>query len=433
MSTSTHPVAPEEIMALLEGELPGDRMESTAAHMEACAECRELAGTLHGASRLLSNWTIPPQPESFEFDGIVAEAASRVSSTGRSANEFRLVPHFRRHWILAAASSATATAALLMFGFTGTMRMAKAPQAHSHAVDLARTTDQISGIVEQPGRAGPEDRFSRAVGPSGSPTTLGRLEAEGRSLTKAIGANRPSQAVDQPKLGPMIARTVSLWLIATDFSSSRASLDAILARHHGYAASLTASTEQNSALSLTASLRIPAGELNAAVLELKSLGRVQNESQNGEEVTQQHADLVARLKNSRETEARLQDILRNRTGKISDILMVEQEIARVRGEIEQMEAEQKSLEHRVDFATVELKLSEEYKAHLGSPSPSVATRFHNALVAGYRDAAETIIGILLLLAEDGPTLLIWLLILVPIPWLLWRRWRRGVGMASAAL
>jgi hypothetical protein len=303
------------------------------------------------------------------------------------------------------------------------MRLAKAPATHSHAVDFARANDQI---LEQPGIASPEDHFSRAVGPSGSPGTLGRLAAEGRSVTEVFAGN-------PLRLEPMIARTLSLSLIATDFSASRASLDVILARHHGYTASLTTSTEQGAARSLQASLRVPAAELNAAVLELKSLGRVQNEAQNGEEVTQQHADLVARLKNSRETETRLQDVLRNRTGKISDILAVEQEIARVRGEIEQMEAEQKSLEHRVDFATVDLKLSEEYKAHLDSPSPSVATRFHNAFVAGYRSAAETIIGILLFFAEHGPTLLIWLLIFVPIPWLLWRRWRRSVAIASATL
>ncbi len=229
----------------------------------------------------------------------------------------------------------------------------------------------------------------------------------------------------------MIARTISLSIIAKDFSASRTSLDAILTRHRGYAASLAVSSEQNAARSLQASLRIPAGELNAAVIELKSLGPVQNETQNGEEVTQQHADLIARLKNSRETEARLQDILRNRTGKISDVLAVEQEIARVRGEIEQMEAEQKSLEHRVDFATIDLKLSEEYKAQLGSPSPSVSTRFHNAFVAGYRDALETAVGALLFVVEYGPSLFLWLAVLFPIPFLLWRRWRRSVAMASA--
>lgn len=423
MSVTNHPVAPEEIMALLDGELSADRAQSTSEHMESCGGCRELAGTLRGTSRLLSNWTVRLQSESSELDGTVAEAAGRAPSTLWSANAFRLVPFFRRHWILTAASSAVATGAFLVFMLTGTMRLAKAPATHSHAVDFARAYDQI---VKQPGIASPEDHFSRAVGPPGSPATLGRLADEGRSVTEVFAGN-------PLRLEPMIARTLSLSLIATDFSASRASLDVILARHHGYTASLATSTEQGAARSLQASLRVPAAELNAAVLELKSLGRVQNESQNGEEVTQQHADLVARLKNSRETEARLQDVLRNRTGKISDILAVEQEIARVRGEIEQMEAEQKSLEHRVDFATVDLKLSEEYKAHLDSPSPSVATRFHNAFVAGYRSAAESIIGILLFFAEYGPALLIWLLIFVPIPWLLWRRWRRGVAIASATL
>ena len=178
------------------------------------------------------------------------------------------------------------------------------------------------------------------------------------------------------------------------------------------------------------SLRIPAGELNAAVAELKSLGHVENETQAGEEVTQQHADLVARLKNSRETEQRLQAILLQRTGKISDVLAVEQEIARVRGEIEQMEAEQKALEHRVDFASIELSLAEEYKAQIGSPSPSIATRFHNAMVAGCRSAIESVVGVILFFAEFGPEAMIWLAFLAPLAWFLRRRWRFAASLTS---
>jgi Domain of unknown function (DUF4349) len=229
---------------------------------------------------------------------------------------------------------------------------------------------------------------------------------------------------------PMIARTVSLSLVAKDFSSSRAALESILARHHGYAASLTASTQPNTARSLQASLRIPAPELNAAIAELKSLGRIENENQTGEEVTQQHADLFARLKNSRETEQRLQAILLQRTGKISDVLAVEQEIARVRREIEQMEAEQKGLEHRVAFASIDLSLAEEYKAQIGSPSPAASTRIHNALVRGYKDAIEDLLGIVLLFAEYGLTLLIWLAFLLPVAWFVRRRWLRANALVA---
>jgi hypothetical protein len=38
-----------------------------------------------------------------------------------------------------------------------------------------------------------------------------------------------------------------------------------------------------------------------------------------------------------------------------------------------MEAEQKALEDRVDFATIELQLTEDYKAQLNPPPASVST------------------------------------------------------------
>jgi hypothetical protein len=228
---------------------------------------------------------------------------------------------------------------------------------------------------------------------------------------------------------PMIARTVSLTIVTKDFPASRAQLDAILAHYHGYAAQLAANNAENAARSITASLRIPASELAVAIGALKNLGHVEAESQSGEEVTQQHADLVVRLKNAHETETRLQAILQQRTGKIGDVLAVEQEIARVRGEIEQMEAEQKTLEHRVDFATVELNLTEEYKAQLDGSSPSVSTRMHNALVNGFEHAAESLLGLLLLVMEAGPVLLLWGAILFLPAFFLIRRYRRAVVAA----
>jgi hypothetical protein len=262
-----------------------------------------------------------------------------------------------------------------------------------------------------------------------------KTKSEGALFTDKIEAqNGPLNGRSFDQLvpldsGPMIARTVSLSIIVKDFAASRNSLDKILARYNGYAASLTVSTPQESARSLQASLRIPAPQLAAAVVELKSLGVVEGETQNGEEVTQQHADLVARLKNSNETEQRLQAILQQRTGKVGDVLAVEQEIARVRGEIEQMEADQKNLEHRVEFAAVDLKLSEEYKAQLNPPATGVSTQLHNALVSGYRNVADTLLSIILFFAEFGPVLLLWCAILFLPARFVYRRVRQATASA----
>src|SRR5881227_3443199 len=104
------------------------------------------------------------------------------------------------------------------------------------------------------------------------------------------------------------------------------------------------------------------------------------------------------------------------------------ESARVRGEIEQMEAEQQTLEHRVSFATIDLKLAEEYKAQLTTPAPSVAMQLRNACVDGFRSAFDSLLALVLFLAESGPTLLLWLIILSFPGWLLWRRYQRSLAV-----
>jgi chromosome segregation ATPase len=193
--------------------------------------------------------------------------------------------------------------------------------------------------------------------------------------------------------------------------------------HHGYAGQLTVTTPQNAGRTLTATLQVPSDQIDAVLAELKKLGRVEQESQAAEEVTRQFVDLTARLKNSRETEQRLITVLRERTGKVKDVLEVEQEIARVRGEIEQMDAERKNLERQVRYASLQLKLSEEYKAALEQPQPSAGTRLGNAVVEGFRDAIESGISFLVFLLSVGPWLVLWALLLFWPARLVWRRVR----------
>jgi hypothetical protein len=460
MTVGTHPIAQEEVMALADRELTPERARIVSSHLAECEACAELAANLHEATSALAQWTLESIPERIEKQVLEARGEE---GTGRVGIESR-----RPRWAWAGAMAGVGLVVLLLVG-RGSMRapigsrtvrpeplpmaaspgkppIMAAPQA-AEGNNLSLTTGlaesrkayeqaeeaykyllqrqqeaQLSTSLERPA-----DRRGDSLMPLSEPNV--RMDSNG--LVHGVGDQASSSVDGQPSdsngaLAPMIARTVSLSIVVKDFPTSRATLDAILSRHHGYSAQLDVNTAENAARTLQASLRIPAPELAGAINDLKSLGRVENETQGGEEVSQQHADLVARLKNSRETERRLQAILTERTGKISDVLAVEQEIARVRLEIEQMEAEQKSLEHRVDFATVNLNLSEEYKANLTLPM-SVGTRLHNGLVEGYRNASETILGIILFFVEYALTLVIWILILLVPAVFLWRRFRRAIA------
>jgi hypothetical protein len=428
MSTTTHPFSPEEIMAFLDGELAADRTQSVSGHIEQCSACQQIAESFRSTSQKIAAWTTGV-PERFDEAAIragVEKTLPNVRGVIAGLNEmlFR-----KRGWVPALALVVGLFAFLVVLSNRSPMlKRSAAPSA----VMLKRVEPfeekQYGGVT------------TATVGGGGSGDAGDRVLHERPPVGLATSRTLPdsakqlrAQADETRQAEPMIARTVSLSIVVKDFDASRTALDAILVRHNGYAAGLNVETPQGAARALQGSLRIPAPQLVAAVTELKALGRVEVETQNGEEVTQQHADLVARLKNSRETEQRLQDVLRTRTGKVKDVLEVEEEIARVRGEIEQMEAEQQNLEHRVSFATIDLKLAEEYKAQLTLPAPSAGMQLRNAIVNGFCNASESLLGIILFFAEAGPTLLLWLAILFIPARLLWRRYQRAYATSGSSL
>ncbi len=202
---------------------------------------------------------------------------------------------------------------------------------------------------------------------------------------------------------PMIAKTATLQLSVKDFAPVEEKVKAIVKKYGGYIGELNTTTPQDAARNLTATLEIPSGQMEAAIADLKGLGHVDGEQESGEEVTKQFVDRDARIKNSEQTEQRLLAVLRDHTGKVKDILEAEQEIARVRGEIEQMQADQRELTTRVNFATVQLSVAEEYKAKLnGTVPPSTGRRLWNAAVEGYRAAVESVVGLGIWALQSGP-------------------------------
>ena len=429
-----HAVSPEKVMALLDGELSAAEAKIVSLHVERCSECTRVSEQLRNTSRVLSAWTVPGLPNEVEVR--IQDALGKKNLGGKlgTASLGSRFPRWKRWAFVSAGTVAALPLMLTLFGpryssvrESETVAYQGAPGGEGHG-SLGRLIGHIPSNTDQRSKIfGPRDSAEMAKGyAKDSNGPLRGLGDHARDSFSVDGQLRADQASEGSQ-APMIARTVSLSIVVKDFAASRAALDAVLKRHHGYAAQLSVSTPENAPRSLQGSLRVPAPELASAVSDIKALGRVENEAQSGEEVTRQHADLVSRLRTARETEQRFRGILQQRTGNVAEVLQVEEGIARVRGDIERMEAEQKALEHRVDFSTIKLQLGEEYKAQLNPPAASVATRMHNAFVAGYHNASETVLGIILFFEEYGPTLLIWLVILVLPIIVLWKRYRKGMA------
>jgi hypothetical protein len=223
----------------------------------------------------------------------------------------------------------------------------------------------------------------------------------------------------------LIVRTAQLAVTTRNFDQTRADVERITRAHQGYLAELNLTAPTGEGRTLSAGLRVPASQLDRILQELMHLGHVDSESQGAEDVTQHYVDVDARLSNLRTTEARLLQMLHDHTGKLADVLQVEEAVDRTRGEIETTEAEQKVLSTRIALAAVNLTANEEYKTPLGGNDGSTLTRLRNAAVAGYRGAIEGVIAVLAFLLSAAPSLLLVAAIaFFPARWV-WRRSRQG--------
>ena len=397
MNPTTHPLQPEEVMAYLDGELQPERAAAAAAHIEQCADCRAIAASVRGVSRQMTEWQVAPAPERIEA-GVLAALKQHAQepakgSAARSKEKslwWRAIRMRHLAWGLSAV-----TAALLVISLS-------LPTLHRSRMASTPTSTQTESRDEV-------SRYSQQR----SDAQSGSTEADRQvTLTTRAREQKMSTLAQGTSSSPMIARTAALSIETREFDNARAAMEKILRDHQGYIAQLTVTTPPGAARLLTVTLQVPAGQLNAVLAALKTVGKVQSESQTAEEVTRQYVDLTARLHNARETEERLINVLRERTGKVADVLEVEQEIARVRGEIEQMDAQRKNMESSVQFSSISLRLSEEYKAALDDPTPSTVVRLRNAVVEGFLVAYELVVGVLVVVLSASPSLLLCVAVLL---------------------
>jgi hypothetical protein len=377
MQPVNHALSPEELMAYLDGELPAEQAVGAAAHLEQCAECRSLADVLRSVSQTLPAWEVEAAG-----DRVVRGVMEALQGRPQPPAPI-IVKSPRRRWMWALAGAAAVVVVALV-------AMRPSPERYEEMRRLATENASMS-------------------------------QARARMEPSPTSQTPPGDSFEAPT-GPMIARTAQLQLTTRDFDHIRARLDEILKRHRGYFGELNVTNPTDAGRTLSGKLQVPAAQLDTAMSEIKQLGHVDSESQSGEEVTRTYTNLEARLDNSRHTEQRILDLLRNRTGNLSDVLDAEKELGRVRGEIEQMEAERKALLDRVDFATLTLTVTEEYKAQL-HVADSMSTKFRNATVDGFRSMAGSVVSVLLFLLSSGPVILLWIAILFfPVRWA-WRRWK----------
>jgi hypothetical protein len=155
-----------------------------------------------------------------------------------------------------------------------------------------------------------------------------------------------------------IIYTAGVNLVVEEFDSVPAKIDALVARFGAYVASSEITGSPGSPRRAKWTLRVPADRYDACLLAAKELDEVQNVSADSQDVSEEYYDVEARIRNTKQEEVRFLDILSTAAGKLDDVLAVERELARVRGEIEQMEGRLRVLSSLTAMSTINLDVSE---------------------------------------------------------------------------
>jgi hypothetical protein len=155
-----------------------------------------------------------------------------------------------------------------------------------------------------------------------------------------------------------LIRNATVELEIVSFDDAIQKITALVNEERGYVATSSSEKQANGKLRGRIVVNVLPENLDRFLQKIRGLGELKNQTLGTEDVTKAYFDTDARLKNAHVMEQRLIDMLKTKTGKVSDLLQVEKELGRVREEIEKMQGELKYWDSQVQFATVTISLFE---------------------------------------------------------------------------
>lgn len=176
-----------------------------------------------------------------------------------------------------------------------------------------------------------------------------------------------------------------LSVVVEDLAATETALNKLMSQFGGYAAESSVARQQGEQLLGHWRVRVPIARFTEFMDAVADLGVAETRQQTAQDVTEEFVDLNARIANKKRLEERIVELLASATGKIKDVIEVEQELARVRGEIEQMEGRLRYLTNRTELTTVSIVAREEHD-YVPPAAPTFATRITQA----WHDSLESL-------------------------------------------
>ena len=159
-----------------------------------------------------------------------------------------------------------------------------------------------------------------------------------------------------------LIKTGNVTFETKDLSTTRKTILDLVNQNNGYVSSDN-QYKSDDRISTTLSVRIPAKSFDSVIEGIaKGVERFDNKNIHISDVTEQFLDVTARLKTKKALEFKYLEVLK-KAKSVREILDVERELAKVRGDIEAKAGRLKYLESQVSFSTLSITFYKKTKAN----------------------------------------------------------------------
>ena len=366
------------LAADLYSELSDEEQRELHTHLVDCAACRKTHQETKTMNKMLEETLAQQKPDPAFEQRMLTGFRNRIPEKSGLIKSLAALMRSR-------AAQVTAVVAVLLglvqLGRTFTTKTAMTPRTRDRYANeqLFEPPSQFAAMSE-PIRAGALDKADelaaarpqavplQAPPPSSSTEMKAKTESSAElERTIVTGSNIPVAEEAAPKPGetpaPEVAnrkliRNATVELEIVSFDDAVQKITAFANEEHGYVATTNSQKQANGKLRGQVIVKILPENLDRFLQKIRGLGELKNQTLGTEDVTKAYFDTDARLKNARVMEQRLIEMLKTKTGKVSDLLQVEKELGRVREDIEKMQGELKYWDSQVQFATVTISLAE---------------------------------------------------------------------------
>jgi len=240
-------------------------------------------------------------------------------------------------------------------------------------------------------------------------------------------------ASDSDKWGSTwISKTAALQMHAMNFDQSVEGLHRTVATHQGYLEDLRTESRFGSGRTLSANVSVPSADFDAALSDLKTLGRIEAISEAGEDAAVKLAAAKRHLTAAQTSLSRLQKLQRERKGELRDAMALEKDIAQANETVAQAEREHEGLISTVAQAHIRVALIEDFRVPLKTNWAGAYLQLRNSLAGGVSAVLSSVSLFFGVLLEYGLPLLFWLALLFVPARAAWRRLRRVPSAVAEA-